>query len=296
MIKHGNKVYRINFRHQNEVMLTMDFSKLHHKYNFLLILPQAMTEMLLLETLEENGISVQYEHAFMECRQKEDSLRIIVESKDMRQVERFDYCIGADGAHSAVRKDQEFEFKGKPYEDDWHLVDLQMEWPYSTNEANTFLHDDGTILFVAPFGGKHYRLVANTKSALAYLPIGAEIEKIMWQSNFKVQRAMVETFQKGNVLLAGDAAHVHSPVGGRGMNLGIEDAFALSDAFSTGKLDEYSSARSKAAERVLADTDRLFRMAAAKNPVMRYMRDHIVFNMLSNSLISNRVLSRMAGL
>lgn len=296
MIAYGNKLFAMNFRHGNQILLTMDFTKLHHRYNFLLALPQATTEMLLVDALQATGININWQHELVECHAEANSVRIIAKENEIRHIKHFDYCIGADGAHSAVRETQKFKFSGKSYPDNWSLVDINMDWPHSEHEANVFLHDDGVILFVAPLGNGHYRLVANTKYALEYLPLGCEIEKVIWQSNFSVHCRQVEKYQQGRILLAGDAAHVHSPAGGRGMNLGIEDAYELANMLAADDLKEYSTKRHAAGARVLADTDRLFRVASLKNPMMRYMRDHMLFNVFSSQTVQQKLMQRMAGI
>lgn len=295
LIAHGNKMYGINFRHQNKILFNLDFTKLHHRYNFMLALPQCITESLLINALDEVGVNINWNHEFVECHADSGALKVIVEKEGLRGIQHYDFCLGADGAHSQVRKDQGFTFAGKAYPDDWHLVDLEMDCPYSNHEANVLLHDDGAILFVAPLGKNRFRLVANTKCAFDYLPIDCQIEKITWQSNFHVHCRQVASYQNGPVFLAGDAAHVHSPAGGRGMNLGIEDAHEFADLLAKGKTADYTARRIDVGRKVLADTDRIFRIAAMKNPMLRYMRDHFLFNILSQHSIQQQVLTRMAG-
>ena len=296
IIAKGHKVYAMNFRQGNQILLTMDFTKLHHRYNFVLMLPQATTEALLLQNLAAQGCNVSWQNELIECHSEANAVRVIMQQRELRHIKHYDYLVGADGAHSKIRDNHEFSFIGKTYPDDWCLIDITMDWIHSEHEAEVFLHDDGVVLFVAPLGNHRYRLVANTKNALDYLPLGCQIERISWQSNFTVQCRQVEKLQNGRIFLVGDAAHVHSPAGGRGMNLGIEDAYDLASMLAAGKTSEYSVKRQKACSRVLADTDRLFRIAAIKNPVMRYLRNHLLFSLFATQSMQQRLMQRMAGL
>lgn len=296
MIAHGHKIHRMCFRYGDRQKFSIDFSELNHRYNFILAIPQATTESLLIEALASYDLKVSWNQKLIECKQQANSVKVLLQQADLYHTKYYDYCLGADGAHSTIRKDQGFEFQGKMYPDEWSLVDLMMDWPYSENEANIWFFNSGIVLFVMPLGQQQFRMVANTNNALEYLPTYIQINKISWQSNFKVECRQTKSFQSGWVFLAGDSAHVHSPAGGRGMNLGIEDAYQFANHLAQDELAIYNTNRYRKAKRVLTDTDLMFRIAKLKNPFLRYMRNHVLFNLMTQRIITQKMLCRMAGL
>jgi 2-polyprenyl-6-methoxyphenol hydroxylase-like FAD-dependent oxidoreductase len=119
---------------------------------------------------------------------------------------------------------------------------------------------------------------------------------VEWSSRFRVHHRLAERYRAGRVLLAGDAAHVHSPAGGQGMNLGIQDAHALGVAITRGDLDAYEAQRRPVAEHVVRLTDRMTRVATTSNPAARAVRD--VLLPLAGRLpgVTTRVATDLAGL
>ena len=104
-------------------------------------------------------------------------------------------------------------------------------------------------------------------------PGRATVTGLVWSSRFRVHHRVADHYRAGRLLLAGDAAHVHSPAGGQGMNTGIQDGYALGRAFATGRLDGYEAERRPVAQRVVAFTDRMTRIATTRNPVVRGARN-----------------------
>jgi len=96
---------------------------------------------------------------------------------------------------------------------------------------------------------------------------------LTWSSRFGVHHRVADHFRAGRLLLAGDAAHVHSPAGGQGMNTGIQDGYALGTAFATGHLDRYEADRRPVAQRVVAFADRMTRIATTRNRAVRGARN-----------------------
>jgi len=142
------------------------------------------------------------------------------------------------------------------------------------------------LTVVAPLPGGRYRVVATVDEApptpdLAFVqrlldersPGRAIITELAWSSRFRVHHRVADRYRAGRVLLAGDAAHVHSPAGGQGMNTGIQDGFALGNALATDDLDNYESQRRPVAQRVVAFTDRMTRIATTRNRHARLTRN-----------------------
>ena len=156
------------------------------------------------------------------------------------------WLIGCDGAHSTVRHGLDLEFQGAAQGDDWMLADIRLEGAGAppADEIATFLHRDGPFV-VFPIPGGRARIVATLGKTVAgrsrpdpTLPEvqamaderaggGFRVVDPVWLSNFRINERKVLDYANGRVFLAGDAAHVHSPAGGQGMNTGMQDAFNL---------------------------------------------------------------------
>jgi 2-polyprenyl-6-methoxyphenol hydroxylase-like FAD-dependent oxidoreductase len=160
-----------------------------------------------------------------------------------------------------------------------------MDWAPGPGEVSLTFGADG-LTVVAPLPGGHYRIVATVDDApatpdLAFVqrllderaPARAKLTSLVWSSRFRVHHRLADHYRVGRLLLAGDAAHVHSPAGGQGMNTGIQDGYALGRAFATGQLDDYEAQRRPVAQRVVAFTDRMTRIATTRNPVVRVARN-----------------------
>ena len=220
----------------------LDFAELDTPYRFMLALPQSRTERLLNEALTGLGGRVEHETAFLGMERADDGLRCRIESPDGETTIIAEHLIGADGARSTVREQAGIAFPGDSLDHDWTIADVVMDWPYPPNELHVFFDDTG-FLFTITMGHDRFRLVSPGASPEAWLPKGAVINQDIWRSSFRVHHRQVPTYQVGRVSLAGDAAHVHSPMGARGMNMGIADAATLAWLLSEGREAEYSAIR-----------------------------------------------------
>jgi 2-polyprenyl-6-methoxyphenol hydroxylase-like FAD-dependent oxidoreductase len=160
-----------------------------------------------------------------------------------------------------------------------------MEWAPGAGEVSLTFSAAG-LTVVAPLPGDHYRVVATVDDApsspdLPFVqrllderaPGRAKVTSLAWSSRFRVQHRIADHYRAGRLLLAGDAAHVHSPAGGQGMNTGIQDGYALGQAFATDRLDGYEAQRRPVAQRVVAFTDRMTRIATTPNVAVRLVRN-----------------------
>jgi len=141
-----------------------------------------------------------------------------------------------------------------------------------------------------------YSMADYAADALALLPAPSVVREVLWRADFTVSLRQVASYGMGRCFLAGDAAHIHSPAGGRGMNLGIEDAAELARRIMNGGLDGYSDARYRAGARVVRESDWQFRMAARRNPVAIGARNAVVRYGLGLETLQKPFRLRMAGL
>jgi 2-polyprenyl-6-methoxyphenol hydroxylase-like FAD-dependent oxidoreductase len=241
-----------------------------------------------------------------------------VRTGDSEQVIRARYVVGADGMHSIVRESAGIGFAGEPYGESFVLADVRMDWPLGVDEVSLFFSPAGLVV-VAPLPGGAFRIVATMDDAPAEPGIEhiqglldargpeaapARISEILWSSRFRVHHRLADTYRKGPFLLMGDAAHVHSPAGGQGMNTGLVDSIVLGEALARvirdgepeSLLDSYADIRRPAARQVLALAGRLTDVATIRSRPVRIIRNAVL--QLLNHLppFKRRLMLGLSGL
>ncbi len=295
MLAHGLKLRRLKFNDPPKLLFAIEFGELDHRYNFMLSLPQADTERLLMAALAGFAHDVQWQSELVELTQRSQSIDCRWTAADGDHSASFTTVIGADGAHSFVRRAAGIEFDGDAYPNDWSLADVRLAGTVPQDEANVF-QLNGSIFGVLPLPDGRFRFVSTLPNVLEHVPARYEVAEVFWQSQFRIAHRQVETYQTGNVFLCGDAAHVHSPVGGRGMNLGIEDAATLAHMIDTGKTDGYSAARHPVGKHVLQTTERQTKVFTSQKLVPRLLRRYVFPFIARLPAFRARGLPEMAGL
>jgi 2-polyprenyl-6-methoxyphenol hydroxylase-like FAD-dependent oxidoreductase len=280
LVKRGLPARSFSIRDHNRVLMPLDFSILPTAYPYTLLISQAETEQMLLERLEDIGGQVVRPKRLTAVRQDGDGA---VAAFDDGDEIRARYIVGADGMHSTVRASAGIDFAGAAYPESFALADVRMTGDVPVGEILLFFAQSG-LAVIAPLPGDVYRIVAPVADApaepgrefvqqildaRAFGPGRLSVSDVIWGSRFRIHHRVADCYRAGRLLLAGDAAHVHSPAGGQGMNLGIQDAMALADALdrvivggeSEQLLDAYSDARRPIAQQVVRLTDRLTRLA-----------------------------------
>jgi 2-polyprenyl-6-methoxyphenol hydroxylase-like FAD-dependent oxidoreductase len=285
LVKEGVHAPRFTIRDGKRILIPVDFSVLPTDYPYSLMVPQATTERLLLDRLTELGGTVIRPKRLASVRQDADGVTAVFDDGD---VIRARYVVGADGLHSTVREQAGIGFDGGVYQESFTLADVRLRGEAPTDEVILFWAKAG-LTVVAPLPGDIFRIVAPVAEApeepsgqfvqqlLDERGLGAGrmvVSEVIWGSRFRIHHRVADRYRCGRLLLAGDAAHVHSPAGGQGMNLGIQDGVALADALTAvlggapdSVLDEYSAARRPIAQQVVEMTDRLTRLATLPRAV-----------------------------
>ena len=326
LLREGRTITDFALRDRDETLLRLDFSQLPSLYRYSLILPQSRTEALLASVLAGFGKTVLRPWRAVSLDQDREgvTVRLAREQPAERRSEpdrlttiRARYVLGCDGMHSRVREACDIAFLGSDYPESFVLADVRMSWSLPVTETQVFVSDGG-VMVVAPLPGDQHRIVATLDPAPAH-PTSEDIEELLrrrgptrpavvhdvvWGGHFRVHRRLAERYRLGRVLLAGDAAHVHSPAGGQGMNIGIQDAMALADhvihALSTGaspsELDAYERERRPVAEAVLRLTDRLTRFALVRSPVFRLLRNRTVAALGKSARLRQRLALELSEL
>jgi 2-polyprenyl-6-methoxyphenol hydroxylase-like FAD-dependent oxidoreductase len=280
---------------------TIDFTNLPHRCNFLLSLPQSETERIMAAALAERGLAIEWKTALTGMNPNGAGTDVILGGSNgvasPLEEAHFDYVFGADGVHSAVRAAARIPFQGYTHDRDWSIADVALaDWFYEPKAAHLFLCDGGDIGFTVPVGPLQYRVIANTAEPLTLMDGGFEVREVLRTDVFKIAIKQAATYQSGGVFLGGDAAHVHSPVGARGMNLGIEDAAAFAAHLAAGDLALYTAERKPIGHRWIALSERMLRMAQLTTPGLVVLRN-LAFRVIGHMPPLQRpLLKRVAGL
>jgi 2-polyprenyl-6-methoxyphenol hydroxylase-like FAD-dependent oxidoreductase len=210
----------------------------------MVILPQARTEALLTEALAALGVAPERGKALTGVSRTADAVTATLADGETIQTP---LLFAADGAHSTVRKALNLDFPGDGWDEPWQLMDADIDG-LQPDQGWIDLHDEGALI-VLPFSGKTFRLIGFGRPLLDDLPPEWTLGTIHWRSDFRISHRMVERMTVGRICLAGDAAHIHSPMGARGMNLGIEDAFVYAACAAdflngeAGRMEDYNRIR-----------------------------------------------------
>lgn len=229
----------------------IQIGRLQHRFNFMLVLAQHRTESLLEERLLEEGVPVERGCELTDLRIDGAGGIARVRMKEGATEEiRTPLIFAADGAQSSVRQALEIEFPGDEMKPDWRLADVDLDSPLDPNRVHLFLGDRGP-LFVLRVEDHLWRLISPRVDPLEIIPASWSVKSTAWASSFTVSHRLIETFRHGPVCFAGDAAHLHSPFGARGMNLGIEDASTFAACFEQDRLQDYAPQRWKKGKAVV---------------------------------------------
>jgi len=283
----------------------IDFSGLETPYPYGLLLPQSETERLLESHLYGFGVQVERGTELVTFGTDATGVNAVLRHPDGREETlRADWLIGCDGSHSTVRHVLGFEFEGEAEPNDWLLADIHLEGNVGEDEVMIFLHRKG-VLALFPMGSGRFRVIAdcgprNTSSDAEPDLMLEDVQRVLdtrgpgglrasdpvWLAHFGINERKVREYRAGRVLLAGDAAHIHSPAGGQGMNTGIQDACNLAwklalvcrgaATAASPLLASYSPERSAVAEYVLRGSAALTRMGTLRNPLVQAVRNLVL--------------------
>jgi 2-polyprenyl-6-methoxyphenol hydroxylase-like FAD-dependent oxidoreductase len=291
LLASGLRIRGLNFRSDGRRLATIRLDRLAHRYNFILALLQAETERILEQSLGEHGTRVEWSTELTGLEAIADQLHARLVAGGEEQTVEADWLIGADGAHSTVRHALGLPFRGETDPNQWWLVDVRMDWPLDAAVANIFARP-AAVLAVIPIEPGLFRLVSNGPEPLDLLPPGSMVREEVWRSAFRISYRQVDDYRAGQVLLAGDAAHVHSPVGARGMNLGIEDGTILARKLAQGGLEAYAAERHPVGARVIRQTRALTALVTLCHPLARFLRDQMLVRVIDRSASLQRALAR----
>lgn len=314
LVARGLQAQRFTIRDRDRVLVPIDFTSLPTDYPYTLMVSQAVTEAVLVERLHELGGRVLRPLALQAIEQDDDGVTATLD--DGGHV-RARFVVGADGMHSAVRQAAGIDFAGAAYGESFVLADVRLEANGAVPEREVILFfSPAGMVVVAPLPDGQHRLVATVDEApeqpdAAFVQAlldargpqaqPARIAALLWSSRFRVHHRIATHYRAGRVLLAGDAAHVHSPAGGQGMNAGILDAMALAEALpralagDLAALDGYGALRRPVAEQVVGLAHRLTRLATVPR-LLRPLRNALLGTLAQVPRLRRTLAWRLSGL
>lgn len=309
LVRAGLAAPRFTMRQGSRVLIPVDFSDLPTAYPYSLMISQADTEQALEERLNELGGKVIRPRTVRHLSQDATGVSVTFDDGDSI---RAGYVVGADGMHSTVRHEAGIGFTGGEFAESFALADVRVAGDAPTDEVILFYGNEG-LTVLAPLPGGIYRIVApaqqappvptiefvqNLLDSRGFGPGRTMVTELVWGSRFRIQHRVADTYRAGRLLLAGDAAHVHSPAGGQGMNLGINDAVTLAEALtqpSDAALDAYSATQRGRAQQVLKLTGRLTKVSTMPRP-LRPVRNSAMRVAAHVPAVRRRLAWRLSGL
>jgi 2-polyprenyl-6-methoxyphenol hydroxylase-like FAD-dependent oxidoreductase len=272
-------------------------------FPFVLILGQDDNERILGEKLRDAGIGVQWNTELIALTQQEAGVEAVLEQPDgTTRTLSASYVAGCDGGHSAVRSLSGIAFPGAPYEHVFFVADTEATGSMVPDELNVFLFRDGFHLLFPMRGPDRWRAIGILPEPLRGKPdltfeelvpairreVGADLafRQCSWFSTYRIHHRCAERFRDRRCFLLGDAAHVHSPAGGQGMNTGLQDAYNLAWKLALvvrgqagdALLDSYEQERRRVAQNLLRSTDRAFNLLVSDGWLGALFRTRVVAN------------------
>ncbi|GAB3429427.1 FAD-dependent monooxygenase [Massilia solisilvae] len=268
-------------------------------YSFLLVYPQDQHEALLVRRLEQMGVPVERNTELLDFEDKGDHVTARLRMADGAE-ERCEatFLAGCDGARSPVRHQLGASFEGGTYEHIFYVADVKISGPAANGEVNISLDQSDFVAILSYSSDGHARLIGTVRedragqaeqltfedvSQRAIARLRLTIDEVKWFSTYHVHHRVTNRYRQGRVFLLGDAAHIHSPAGGQGMNTGIGDAINLAwklKAVLRGEagdslLDSYEPERIAFAKKLVETTDRVFTFVTAEGSFADFVRMHV---------------------
>jgi 2-polyprenyl-6-methoxyphenol hydroxylase-like FAD-dependent oxidoreductase len=298
----GHVVHGVSGHVKAKRIFHFSYDELDSPYPFLLNIVQSDTERILGSLVASRGVVVERQVELTGFEQDEDGVIATLQRRDgQHETVQAQWLVGCDGARSLVRGTLGMSFEGDTYTDYFALADARLEWPLTDQELHAFVSPDG-VLFCLPLGDDHWRLIVADKTSgdrpEGSQPTFEDFQRAMetrgpgearlsdpgWMTAFRVNARVAGRHREGRVFLAGDAAHIHSPVGGQGLNTSVQDAHNLAWKLahvihghaSEALLDSYDAERTPVAHAVIAMTNRLTHMLTLHNVEAQHVRNSLM--------------------
>ena len=293
----ANRVTSVTIITHGHTLAHMRFEPKNSPYSFVAMVPQDVTEGLLRDQLLARGGKVEYETTFVSAVEGENGVTATLERKGESLQMRAAFVVGCDGAHSVVRHLMKLPFVGGEYLDSFVLADVETNDAFPASELQLCPNESGPVA-IFPMSATRRRIVATVdqvedgapslelvrKILAERAPQGIEAKSLHWSSYFRIHHRQAEHLRVGRFFIAGDAAHIHSPFGGQGMNTGMHDVWNLAwklDLVIRGLgnqalLDSYSAERRPVIRQVIETTDFLTKALGTPNKFAQALRNTVI--------------------
>lgn len=305
-------------------------------FPFVLSLEQSHTESIFIKHLKSLGLRIERQVELVKFKQRDQHVEVTLKHLHSGAEEKIitHWLIGCDGAHSVVRKGIGATFKGKLFSDVFSLADVDIHWDMPHDQVAAFIESEGVMAVLPIPGEHHYRLIFQMKRCRDLLKPGFqsqegiiapsfappptinevnemlhkyvgkefEIKNPTWLANFHINSRLASTFRNKRVFLAGDASHIHSPVGGQGMNTGLQDAFNLAwklalvhrNKASDNLLDSYQTERYEVGARLLKMTELASSAVTMHNPALIAVRNFIMTHLTQFDFVQDKITAELS--
>jgi 2-polyprenyl-6-methoxyphenol hydroxylase-like FAD-dependent oxidoreductase len=244
MLQLGNRGFSARLHDGQTQLGSIDLHAIDSRFDFVLLLSQSETERILRERLAQGGVEVERATQMVAFSQEADGVRATLRQADgtLEEVDAA-WLIDAEGAHSTARHSLQLAFEGKSLPNTYLIADLYLDGAVPEDELSIFIPASGLVA-AFPMGGRRFRVLATERhDVLRDAPapglddiqaawkrsssIPVVFRDLQWSSHFRINSRAINRLRHGRVFFAGDAAHIHSPAGGQGMNTGMQDAINL---------------------------------------------------------------------
>ena len=300
-VERGRKLGKAKFTSEGKELFRITLNQIPGRYPYVLFLPQNETEAILNEKMELLGVKTEREKELVSFTEDEGGVRAVLrDGKGKEETVRARWMVGCDGAHSTVRTQAGIKFEGEGVALSFFLGDVEAEGPdVPDDELSIHLHK-GDVVFMGRLTDRLTRVIVALHSkqgeaeereisiedfqrAIDEAGVQVRVKSAEWMTPFRVNDLQAARYREGGIFLAGDASHIHSPVGGQGMNTGMQDAanlaWKLAAVVRGGDerlLDSYYEERGAVGKALLRMTGTGLKMATSANPAVEKVRDMLL--------------------
>ncbi|MED4073223.1 FAD-dependent monooxygenase [Priestia endophytica] len=316
-LEKGFKATRAHIHLGNKEPFTVPFSSLKSSFPYIFVLPQAETEEILARELP---YKVERKTELISIKQHYNYVSCLLQGSETTSV-KARYVLACDGAHSSVRRFLGVPFHGEKEGITFFLGDITVEGLKEEKRANLYVNERG-IAFIVPISRNVTRVIvadflkqneSHTRelsldelkeSVNRIIPISLSLHNPVWLSRFGTSHKQVPSYQQDHVFFVGDAAHVHNPAGGQGMNIGLQDAMNISWKLSfvlrgfspPSLLRSYDEERRPIGKSVLQATSFLIKSVTSQNELFSSLRNTLAPKLIEKDFIATRVLERLSNI
>jgi 2-polyprenyl-6-methoxyphenol hydroxylase-like FAD-dependent oxidoreductase len=321
VVNNGKEALGLTFAEDGKQVATISLAnagKGQTAFPYILMYQQFKNERLLLDYLTQNTCPVYWNTTLVTLTQHPDYAEALLQNAEGAYQLKCDWVVGADGAHSTVRKQLGIPFTGDTYPHHFYLADVKINAPFlDGNYVQLYLAKNGMCGFFPMPEKDEYRIIGNLPENLKdatnatleqVLPhlnrvtgYPVEIVQDKWFTTYKLHHRMAEDFRMQNCFLVGDAAHIHSPVGAQGMNTGLQDAYNLAwklagvinERLDESILNTFADERMPVARELLATTDSMFNVVMSSNWFMLFVKKWILPKILNYISSKDKIKAAM---